>query len=81
MATLASQIMAECKYVGMVSYARWQEGIVHVGFFSDNTARTFIHTYDPSKRFEDQPTTYSRKVQTPNGVRSQFQWGYDFGYP
>jgi hypothetical protein len=81
MATLASQIMAECKYVGMVSYARWQEGIIHVGFFPDNTARNFIHTYDPSKPLANQATAYRRNVQTSNGIRSQFQWGYDFGYP
>lgn len=81
MATLASQIMSDCNMVGMVSFARWQEGLINVGFFADNTAKTFMLTYDSSKPFEDQPTTHRRNVRTPNGVRSQFQWGYDFGYP
>jgi hypothetical protein len=41
MATLSSQIMAECTQVGMVYFADY-EGGQPVGYFNDNTARTFI---------------------------------------
>lgn len=80
MATLASQIMADCNNVGLVSFAYWWEGSVNVGFFSDNTARTFINIYAvrPREEREKLRATYSRTLKTPNGDRSQFQWGYDF---
>ena len=75
--------MAECKDVGMISFARWEEGVVAVGFFSDNTARTFINLFaiefnKPREERGELLATYSRKVQTPNGIRSQLQWGYDY---
>lgn len=83
MATLASQIMADCNNVGMVSFAYWVEGSANVGFFPDNTARTFINLFaiefnKPREERGDLLAKYSRKVQTPNGVRSQLQWGYDY---
>ncbi|MBD2177344.1 hypothetical protein H6F42_10520 [Pseudanabaena sp. FACHB-1998] len=79
MATLASQIMADCNNVGMVSFAYWIEGSANVGFFSDNTARTFINIFavqSPEEQVKLE-ATYSRRVQTPNGVISQYQWGFD----
>ena len=80
MATLASQIMADCNSVGLVSFAYWWEGSANVGFFSDNTARTFINIYAVRSREEEEKlrATYSRTIKTPNGDRRQFQWGYYF---
>ena len=80
MATLASQIMADCNNVGMVSFAYWMEGSANVGFFSDNTARTFVNIYavQPREEREKLEATYSRRVRTPNGVNSQYQGGFDF---
>jgi hypothetical protein len=80
MATLASQIMADCNNVGMVSFAYWMEGSANVGFFSDNTARTFINIYAirPREDQEKLQNMHSRRLQTPDGVRFQYQWGFDF---
>ena len=57
----------------MVSFAYWIEGSANVGFFSDNTARTFINIYAvrPREEREKLEATYSRRVRTPNGVNSQ----------
>ena len=42
MATLASQIMSECRQVGIVVFAAYAGSGPRVGYFPDNTARTFI---------------------------------------
>jgi hypothetical protein len=78
MATLGSQIIADCQSVGMISL-RYFEGTFNFGYFPDNTVRTFTNLYgirrygfDEERKLE----LYTRTVQTPNGTRSQFQWGF-----
>lgn len=72
MATLSAQIMAECDQVGLVEFAHWFEGFKPVGYFPDNTARTFTWV-DPGSS-----SPYERSVKTPEGSRVVFQWGYYF---
>ncbi len=72
MATLSAQIMAECDQVGLVEFAHWWEGYVPVGYFPDNTARTFTWTDD------HESIAHQRKIETPNGQRLLWQWGYYF---
>jgi hypothetical protein len=72
MATLSAQIMAGCKQVGLVEFVHWHEGYVPVGYFPDNTARTFIWT-DLDRRSPNQ-----RWIRTAEGSRILHQWGYYF---
>ena len=64
MATLSSQIMAECDRVGIVGFNDY-EGWQPVGYFPDNTARTFI-----GKKFGS----------VFGGGNKQLQWGYYYLY-
>jgi hypothetical protein len=78
MATLGSQIIADCQSVGMIRL-RYFEGNINFGYFPNNTVRTFINlmgfsgnSFDEERMLE----LYTRKVQTPNGESSQYQWGF-----
>ena len=72
MATLSAQIMAECEQVGLVEFAHWWEGYVPVGYFPDRTARTFTWVDD------HESIAHQKKIETPNGQRFLWQWGYYF---
>ena len=72
MAILSAQIMSECDQVGLVEFHHWWEGFVPVGYFPDNTARTFT----PVEFSSDSP--YQKSIETSNGSRAMYQWGYYF---
>lgn len=72
MATLAAQIMGNCDRVGLVNFSHWWEGYVPVGYFPDSTARTFTWIDISS----DSP--YQKFIETPEGSRVLYQWGYYF---
>lgn len=72
MATFSAQIMASCDRVGLVEFSHWHEGYVPVGYFPDRTARTFTWTD------LDENSPNQRWIQTTNGSRIQYQWGYYF---
>jgi hypothetical protein len=81
MSTLASQIIGDCQNIGMVYFGHWYEGGYYFGYFPDNTARSFVNLFLPleeDSRSSEQFKRNSRKVQTPDGERSQFQWGFYF---
>jgi hypothetical protein len=65
MATLASQIISQCNQVGIVTFISWEE-MFPVGYFLDNTVRTFV---DQSRGL-------------PLGERPEgyvdFKWGYAY---
>jgi hypothetical protein len=69
MANIGAKIMSACDQVGLVEFVHWWEGYVPVGYFSDNTARTFqqIDFRDPSR---------TRTVETSHGSTTQYQWGF-----
>ncbi|MEI6428289.1 MAG: hypothetical protein WCO45_07860 [Pseudanabaena sp. ELA607] len=77
MATLSSQVMAECDRVGIVGFSNL-ESTIDIGYFPDNTARTFINLYDPKISPRDRDETRFRKTQTPQGERSLIQWGFNY---
>jgi hypothetical protein len=78
MASLGAQIMAGCDRVGMVEFsAPWEEFVRPVGYFADNTVRTFSwlenrdETEIRSGKYPNQ-----RVVVTPTGSMSIYKWGY-----
>lgn len=72
MATLGAQIMSSCDRVGLVEFSHWHEGYVPVGYYPDLTARTFTWTDI------DENNPNQRWIQTENGSRITYQWGYYF---
>lgn len=78
MASLSAQIIAGCDRVGMVEFsAPWEEFVRPVGYFPDNTVRTFswIESRDESEiRTGKYPN--QRVVVTPTGSISMYKWGY-----
>jgi hypothetical protein len=78
MVNLGAQIIAGCDRVGMVEFsAPWEEFFRPVGYFSDNTVRTFSwlenrdETEIRSGKYPNQ-----RVVVTPTGSISMYKWGY-----
>ena len=65
MATLAAQIMADCDRIGIVRFHLGWGDIQPVGYFPNNTARTFIEGSAPIRRRAD------GTVETV-----PLQWGY-----
>lgn len=70
MSTMAAKIMVECPQVGLVEFSHWWEGVVPVGYFSDNTARPFTWVDDVGFGSSE----YTRQ----NGSTIQYEWGYFF---
>lgn len=72
MAKLSAQVMAGCKQVGLVEFTHWHEGYVPVGYFPDNTARTFtwIDIGDGNP--------HHKTIETESGSRIVYEWGYYF---
>jgi hypothetical protein len=74
MASMSARIMADCPKVGLVQYAWFFEGLKPVGYFSDNTARVFkFLVYSESGSHP-----HIRTIQTGNGERQLYEWGYYF---
>ncbi|PSB56760.1 hypothetical protein C7B77_10785 [Chamaesiphon polymorphus CCALA 037] len=78
MVNLGAQIIAGCDRVGMVEFsAPWEEFVRPVGYFNDNTVRTFswIENRDEAEiRSGKYPN--QRVVVTPTGSMSMYKWGY-----
>jgi hypothetical protein len=71
MATLGSRVMAACNQVGMVMFSHWWEGMVPVGYFPDGKVRAFQWM---DMEFGNAP--HQRMVQTEEGSRILYEWGY-----
>lgn len=78
MVKLGAQIIAGCDRVGMIEFsAPWEEFVRPVGYFPDNTVRTFSwlenrdETEIRSGKYPNQ-----RILVTPTGSRSIYKWGY-----
>lgn len=68
MESLTARILGSCQDFGLVEYVHWYEGYVPVGYFPDNSVRTFTWMID----IDD--SEYSR---SDNGY-TKYQWGYYF---
>jgi len=73
LSSLGALIIEGCPDIGLISFNHWHEGGVPVGYFPDNTARTFrwINYTDSS---------HTRMVFGMNGSRvgMMYEWGYYF---
>lgn len=73
LSSLGALIIEGCPDIGLISFNHWHEGGVPVGYYPDNTARTFrwINYTDSS---------YTRMVFGMNGSRvgMMYEWGYYF---
>ena len=72
LSSLGARIMEACPDIGIVSFNHWHEGVVPVGFFPDNTARTF--------RWVDLTEgPHSRMLPGEDGMNVlQHEWGFYF---
>lgn len=72
LSSLGARVMEACPDIGLVSFNHWHEGGVPVGFFPDNTARTF--------RWVDLTEgPHTRTVSGEDGMNlMQYEWGYYF---
>ena len=70
LSSLGARIMEACPDIGLVSFNHWHEGGVPVGFFPDDTARTF--------RWVDLTEgPHTRTVSGEDGINvMQYEWGY-----
>ena len=77
MSILSAQIMSDCPQVGLVRFNHWLEGGVPVGYFPDNTARSFIGvSWGRTPGFISEEDIEIRTVETQNGSRRLYPWGY-----
>lgn len=74
MATLGQKVIASCKKVGIVRFSYWIEGGYPVGYFSDNTVRSFNLSKSPPE-CEDL-RTYRKIIPTPSGDLLLMKWGH-----
>lgn len=77
MAAYTSQIVDACSSVGLVIFQHWWEESVQVGRFSDGSTRVFTTLRGGRSGYDRR---FVRTVQTSNGTRTLFQWGYHGGY-
>ena len=72
LSSLGARIMEACPDIGLVSFNHWHEGGVPVGFFPDDTARTF--------RWVDLTEgPHTRTLPGEDGTNiMQYEWGYYF---
>lgn len=72
LSSLGARIMEACPDIGLVSFNHWHEGGVPVGFFPDNTARTF-------QWVDLGEGPHTRTVSGEGGMNvMQYEWGYYF---
>lgn len=70
LSSLAARIMEACPSIGLVRFRDMIEGSVPVGYFDDNTARTF-QLVDPGSE------PHTRSITGRDGVSvGQYEWGY-----
>ena len=75
LATYTSQITSACPQVGLVNFQHWWEGVVPMGLFSDGSTRQFEWVdLEPGDTVPDGRRI--RTVQTADGPRTLFPWGY-----
>lgn len=73
MSTRSAQIMAACPQVGLVEFQHWWEGVVPVGYFTDNTARPFQWI---EADYGGSAGPHHRYTETSRGRTLQYEWGY-----
>jgi hypothetical protein len=72
LSSLGARIMEACPDIGIVSFNHWHEGGVPVGFFPDDTARTFRWV-----DLTEGPHTRTLPMEDGTNIM-QYEWGYYF---